>query len=307
MMIIRAAIYVILMPLFLSFAWIHPALSEWMSMERGWVRIHYHQADAGNVEAIIDAVNSGRLNIESMLGVEYRGRFDIYLASKSAEFGELTGWKLPGWTQGVALTEERIVVLKSPKFSGSAMDLAKAAQHEFIHIFLAEEVGRVPLWLNEGLAVFLSGEGYFDARTLHQASLGRKIISFREMESVLQFDPLKAQLAYSQALSAVQYLVAEFGTQALKKIFSGLSSGKNFDRAFFEATGLWPDEFENEWMDKVQSDYRFAFLKDLTYYLSFIFGPLAILSGVFLWYRRRKTILRWKEEERHSDYADFDY
>ncbi len=285
--------------------------AEWTLEDRGWIKLYYHRSDAANVKNIIEAVLSGRETLKSTLGLDFQGEFYIFLASKSAEFGELTGWRLPEWTQGVAVPQQRRVVLKSPKFSGTGFDLSKAAVHEFVHIVIAEEVGDVPLWFNEGLAVFLSGEGYFDQKTLDQAALGRKILAFEEMESVLRFDPLKAQLAYSQSLSAVQYLVVEFGPDVLRRIFNGLKSGEKFDRSFFQATGLWPDEFETEWGGKVQSDYRFAFLKDLTHYLSFVFGPLAVIGGFFLWYRKRRIVKRWEREEKHSDfsddYGDYDY
>ena len=270
-----------------------------------WVRIHYHQADDANVQQILEAVNFSYPRISENLGLKFTGEVDIYLSSQPAEFGELTDWKLPKWAQGVALTSKKTIVLKSPRYSGSTHDLSKAAVHEFVHILLANEVGWVPLWLNEGLAVMLSGEGYFNDRPLTSASITGRFIPFRDLERVLKFNWADAQLAYQQSLSATRYLVSEFGWEAMRSLLWGLQSGQKYDKAFMDATGLWPDEFENEWLKKMGGKFRYSALKDLDFYVGYIFVPLLFLGGFLMWFRRRRTLKRWAEEEQYYDYYDY--
>ena len=270
-----------------------------------WITIYYHESDVENVEAILQAIDFSYPRISENLGLKFNGEVQIFLASKPAEFGQLTDWKLPGWAQGVALTDKNWIVLKSPKFSGSQHDLSKAAVHEFVHILLAQEVGWVPLWLNEGLAVMLSGEGYFDDRALTNASITGKFIPFRDMEKVLKFNWTDAQLAYQQSLAATRYFVSEFGWGAMNSLLLGLKNDIRYDKAFMEATGLWPDEFENEWLTEVGGSYRFSILKDLGFYVSYIFVPLLFLGGVLMWIRKKKTIRRWEEEDEYYDYEDY--
>ena len=270
-----------------------------------WITIYYHESDVENVEAILQAIDFSYPRISENLGLKFNGEVQIFLASKPAEFGQLTDWKLPGWAQGVALTDKNWIVLKSPKFSGSQHDLSKAAVHEFVHILLAQEVGWVPLWLNEGLAVMLSGEGYFDDRPLTNASITGKFIPFRDMEKVLKFNWTDAQLAYQQSLAATRYFVSEFGWQAMNSLLLGLKNDIRYDKAFMDATGLWPDEFENEWITEVGGSYRFSILKDLGFYVSYIFVPLLFLGGIVMWIRKKKTIRRWEEEDEYLDYEDY--
>lgn len=296
--------------LFLLLAWIlllnvrTYAEANWKTYSRGYAAIHFHPEDEKNVRIILETLDNVLPIVSLNLGLTLNSDFDIYLASRPAEFGELTGWRLPAWSQGVAQPQRRRVVLKSPRFSGSQVDLGRAAVHEFIHILLYHEAGYVPIWLNEGLAVMLSGEGYFNQMELPQAAFARRLISFEEMETVLKFSPAKANLAYQQALSATQYLVKEFGWEQVRVLMRNIRSGLPFDQAFRKATGLWPDEFENEWGDQMRSQYRFAFLKDLNHLLFMIFGPLVIIGGVLMWFRRRRTIRRWDMEEKYYDYDD---
>lgn len=273
--------------------------------QQGWVRIHYQEQDAANLPGIFSAVDASYPLISENLGVGFSGALNIYLASNNAEFGELTGWRLPPWAQGVAMPKRKMVVLKSPRWSGTQVDLGRAAVHEFVHILIEEDVGEIPLWLNEGLAVMLSGEIYFDEHALSGAALTGRFIPFDEIESVMKFNGLKAGLAYQQSLSAVRYLVLEFGWGGVRKIISGLREGESFEDAFMDATGLWPFEFEHEWTKDRGKIHRFSFLKDIHYFIGFIFGPLVLITGGWLWLRRRKTIRRWEEEERFNDYSDY--
>ena len=281
--------------------------ADWNTADSGWVRIHYHSDDIQNLSPIFQSLHSGRSMLYQRMGVAYRDSFVIYLASKPAEFGEITGWKLPKWTGAVAMPGRRTVVLKSPRFSGNINELAQTTVHEFIHIALGAEIGQLPVWMNEGLAVFLSGEGYFDSRELAQAAAGKDVLSFREMEEVMRYNSPKAALVYQQSLSAVRYLVSEFGPEVLHRLADYMSNGADFEQAFFRATGLYAVEFEDEWMKRMESEYRWAFLKDLTYYLSLVFAPLALIAGLILWRRRRRLVRQWQREDIYLDDDFYNY
>jgi len=281
------------------------AISDWVVSTEEWVSVHHHPKETANVQAILDAVYFSYPLISENLGLKFTGKLEIYLASRPAEFGELTDWKLPAWAQGVAYSGKNMVVLKSPKYSGNRLDLAKAAVHEFIHILLATDVGRVPLWLNEGLAVMLSGEGYFDDRQLTSAAITGKFVPFRKMERVLKFDPGSAHLAYQQSLAATRYLVGEFGWGSVSKMLIGVKHGQAFDKAFFDATGMWPDEFEGEWIKLQGGRYKYSFLRHFDSYISYVFVPLLLLGGLAAYLRRRRILKRWEREEQYFDFGDY--
>ncbi len=72
-----------------------------------------------------------------------------------------------------------------------------------------------------------------------------------------------------------------------------------------QATGLWLDEFENEWLKKAGGKYKYSALKDLNFFFSWVFVPLIILGGVFAYFRRRRIVKQWKQEEEFFDYEDY--
>lgn len=276
-------------------------------IKRDWIKIHFQQEDFGNVENIFSSISKNYPLISNNLGVKFSGELNIYLASGNSEFGELTGWRLPPWVQGVALPKENIIVLKSPRWSGSQVDLSKAAIHEFIHILIETDIGSLPRWMNEGLCVLMSGEIYFNESALSSAALSGKFLKFDQIENVMSFNTTNAALAYQQSLSATRYLVQQFGWNGIRRIISNLKHGDNFEDAFFNALGLQNWEFELEWEQKRGKPHRWMFLKDLNYYLGYVFGPLVLLTGGWLWFRRRRTLKRWRTEEWYDNYPDENY
>lgn len=70
----------------------------------------------------------------------------------------ITGNRLPRWVIGLS-AGKRIWVLDKSKWENQKMDLAQLILHEFVHIAINGTVKKkVPVWLNEGLAVYLSGQ-----------------------------------------------------------------------------------------------------------------------------------------------------
>ena len=71
---------------------------------------------------------------------------------------ELVGGPVPDWLIGMGMGK-RIWVLAKSKWKNKKMDLCQLILHEFVHLALNYKVRKsVPLWLNEGLAVYLSGQ-----------------------------------------------------------------------------------------------------------------------------------------------------
>ena len=283
----------------------YPLSSQTLLLQREWIVVRYHPDDSRMVEHIFQIVQSHYSLLRMNLGVEFTGTLDIYLAANGADFGRNTGWRLPPWVQAVAMPDENRVVLKSPRWSGSQIDLGRAAVHEFVHILIAREIGDIPRWLNEGLAVMLSGEIYFDDEAISAAALSGRLLSFGEIEEMMRFNGFKAALAYQQSLSAVQYLVSQFGWEAVRRITAEMRRGVNFEEAFENATGMQVWEFELEWEATRGRMHRLTLLKDLNQYIAYLFAPLALLAGLFLYLRRRRIRKRWEDEEEHFDLSDY--
>lgn len=68
------------------------------------------------------------------------------------------GCLLPPWVIGLS-AGRRIWILRKSEWENRKIDMGQLILHEFVHIVLNTSMQKdVPLWINEGLAVYLSGQ-----------------------------------------------------------------------------------------------------------------------------------------------------
>lgn len=171
----------------------------------------------------------------------------------------------PRWAAGLALPGQGLIVLRSPRQLGDPEQFRYLLIHELTHLYLAAGLRgrRAPLWLEEGLAMRLSGEGgWTRAATMTGGVLGSGLLPMDDLEH--QFPPQahQAALAYAQSYYLIIWLQNEFGPQALPGIIKGLSQGRPLTAALREATGLSMAGIEERFADDMRS--RFSWLAVLS-------------------------------------------
>ncbi len=147
----------------------------------------------------------------------------------------------PRWAAGLALPELGLIVLRAPRQLGEPEQFVYLLTHELMHLYLAAGLrGRqAPLWLEEGLAMNLSGEGGWSRTTAMAGGvLGAGLLPLSDLESRFPSSANQAALAYAQSYYLVSWLKGEFGPEALPKLIHSLSLGRPLTAALREATGL---------------------------------------------------------------------
>ena len=100
----------------------------------------------------------GRLS--KTLGYTLDTTVSLYLATTEAEFQRDTGVIPPDWGAGMAFLEQSRIVIKSPKYMPVNKSFRELIGHELAHIMLYRAAGKrwLPRWLQEGFAMYSSGE-----------------------------------------------------------------------------------------------------------------------------------------------------
>ena len=242
----------------------------------------------------MNALLIGRNEIRRKLGGAPEIPIAVYLAPNEAVFRELTHGRLPHWSAGVAFLESRTIVLQA-----SADNLLQVARHEFAHIFLhAIAPSRVPVWFHEGVAMWASHEWRLrQSAAVFYAVFSENLIPLSEIDEVLSFPSAKADLAYTESLLAVSFLIRLGGPNAVVVMLSELEADAPFEVALFRVTGETPREFERRWRDDVQARYSLMtllFSPDLIWlYLTL----LLLLAYICVRLRNRATLRRWEAED----------
>lgn len=146
----------------------------------------------------------------------------------------------PEWTAGIARPGERLIVLSGPALRSRRAALDATVAHELAHLLLHQRIGElgwVPQWFDEGLAVQLSGAvGWRD----RLATWGRGPVHLRDLTDVFPREARAARFAYVESAAAVQRLL-ERGS--LSPLLDRVAAGEDFDVAFAAVYGETTDAF----------------------------------------------------------------
>lgn len=130
-------------------------------------------------------------------------------------------------------------------------ELEKVIYHEYTHAVVHRITGgRVPTWLNEGLAQYEEGKGSSGQKDLLRDLASSGKLKLRAFEgSFMGFNQNGARVAYLVSLSATEYMIREFGVSSVKRALESLGGGGSIDSALSSAIYMNYDEFEKSWVE----------------------------------------------------------
>jgi len=238
--------------------------------------------------------------IEDFFGRKTGSLVTIYITRSDAEYYKYASRAVPEWSQAVAFPQKNLVVLRIK----SAEEVKKSLQvllHELVHIQIGNDFPgvRLPVWLNEGLAQYLSvgGLSFNEKILLANALAAKKIFRLSDIDSLHSFGPLRARLAYAQAKSAVEYFRQMYGLQALRQLVYNKWKYHSTNEAFKNTIGMDALDFELGWYSDLKSRYRWMIVLNLDNLIWILMSFLAVLAIVVIRYRNRKKIRLWDERE----------
>lgn len=278
--------------------------SQWQKITGSKFIVYFQVNDLQNSEKILNSLQSSYLRLSQEIGVELVDSVVVFITPSKEVFQKMVGENIPKWSDGIAAPIHNTIILKSPRWIPPETDNKAIAIHELTHIILARAVkgNPIPRWFNEGLAVYYSGEkGYASSTLVSKALLTDSIIPLSDIDEVLQFHVDKAQLAYQESYLAINYLMNQYGSDAVKKIIQKLGDGLNLNQALLEVIDLDLWEFEDEWLDHIKRKYRWHFLVEFDNYLWVLILALFIIGFIIMRRRNKKTIQRWQMEDETTE------
>jgi len=135
--------------------------------------------------------------------------------------------------------------------------LTRVLRHEFVHALLHDQLGAagsaVPTWLNEGLAMELSGDRWSDLDQIMKQEF--TVIPLPALEgSWGGFSGDAATVAYLEANSAVHYLIDRFGMHRVQELLAHLKARQALSAAIQSQLSLSYEQFQSRWVDQLQED-----------------------------------------------------
>ena len=189
-------------------------------------------------------------------------RAKIFILDSKEDYLKAT--HMPSWSAGCAYPSKKTVYT----YTGSYKFFGYTLIHELTHLVFREIIGesRVPLWLEEGVAIYMERrkEAYNLVKAVKSLIRKNEIIPFGEVLS-LEFRDLDKERGpseefrgisfvekfYLQAFSLVYFLIKEYDmfrfTILLRKIREGYSFSESFSSTYRLLNNR--EKFEREWRD----------------------------------------------------------
>ncbi|MBI4400276.1 MAG: hypothetical protein HY581_01420 [Nitrospirae bacterium] len=137
--------------------------------------------------------------------------------------------------------------------------LTRVLRHEFVHALLHErtggQLGAVPTWLNEGLAMQLAGDPWPDLDRIIQGDV--QLMALNVLEGSWMGMPANvATVAYLEGNSATLYLIDRYGMEKVREIIGLLATGQPIAAAIHDRLFISYDEFQRRWADNLNEKLR---------------------------------------------------
>ncbi len=286
---------------------IPPVPASYITKDLGWLELSYPPAARARVASLIQDADGIRAQLTGALGQQVLSRVTVRIAPTVADMARLAPADAPPpeYASGVAYHGLHLVLLSMLAPRGAeAVDLDEVFRHELAHVALEDAVQgkHVPVWFNEGLAIWLSGEkAAARMKTLWSATLSGTLIPLSDIDRSFPRDNFEVSIAYAQSADFMRFLMRNSDRLRFAAMIDRVRDGQQFDRAISEAYGSDLRRLEFEWRGELER--RFSVIPVLTG--GGLIWVLVVVGFVYAYVRKRrraKAILaRWEREEAIED------
>jgi len=221
----------------------------------GELTLFWYEGGDSFARELMDTCKEGLARLTQDIGTYPERPINIYIYASTSD---LQGAMIfpQEWTGGVAFTEFSTIAIG---ISPSELDWGnRALLHELTHLVVHQATfspyGQLPLWLDEGLAMYNEGELDPVFRSyLQEAILEDKLISVRSLCSPFSAYYEIACLSYAQSYSLVEYLLDNYGQDRMLDLLTILKQGSTYDEALTEVYGFDIDGLDASWRGKLSN------------------------------------------------------
>jgi hypothetical protein len=257
----------------------------WQSLPGQHAVVHWYNGDVVFGSLALDvadqAVNRIREQIDPPLALSEPFHFYLY-ASETDLLPALpaTGQE---WVIGQAYPELRLAVAAVPAGPESASTVRWLIPHELTHLLLYEATGssygRLPPWLNEGLAVVNEQvPDPDDALVLDQALQNDQLFSLDALCYSFPRQGDRVRLAYAQSASVVRFVQENYGRSAIGQLVAAYRDDLSCGGGVRRALGISLSNLESQWRESLGARPKIAtFLKQAAPWLLLILAGIPLL------------------------------
>lgn len=243
--------------------------------------------------------------LESTLLWSIDFRPTIALVKSQDQFVQMAGHKS---YVAYAVPKKQLIVIDYSRMNILPFTLTITLKHELCHLLLHNHIQKVhlPKWLDEGVSQWMS-DGIAEIMTgrrgtvLKWAAITGRFIRLEALTNHFPQNERDLILAYEQSKTLVEYIIANYGRNAIFNILEAMKDGLEADKAIEMSLLMSIDDLENNW----QKDQRswttlFSYIVANIYTVIFICAALLTTALYIRMMLRKKRLSAEDEDEYYS-------
>jgi hypothetical protein len=222
---------------------------NWRNLSEGKISIYWYEGNDKFAQSLMSTAQQSLVKLDDDTGASPETTINIYIYGSTKD---LQGSMIfpQEWTGGVAFTEFNIIAIG---IAPSNLEWGQGAMtHELTHVVISQITSNpysdLPVWLNEGLAMY--SEGLLSPQyssLLKDAVTSGKLISVRSLASPFSSDTNLSLLSYAESFSVINYLTEKFGRDKMLELLKTFREGSTYDAALQKVYGFDMDGLNSQW------------------------------------------------------------
>ncbi len=228
---------------------------SWRKLSEGKVAILWYQGDEAFARELMKIAQTVLVQLSQETGAALEKPVEIYIYASSRD---LQGAMIfpQEWTGGVTFNRHGTISIGiAPNQLGWG---SRAMAHELTHLVIHQETfnpyNDLPVWLNEGLAMYFEGDLQTPfANALAQAIATNTLLTVRSLASPFSAFADEATLAYAESHSIVELLITKYGQSKMLDLLNTFRAGSGYDAALTKVYGFDMDGLNSLWRQTIKA------------------------------------------------------
>ena len=226
---------------------------SWRSLSEGRVTINWYKGSESFAGELMAEAQRALRRLAGDTGARLERPVDIYIY---ASYQDLRGSMIypQEWTGGVAFTRYGTIAIgiAPDNLDWGRRAMAHELAHLVIHQMTLNPYSGLPVWLDEGLAMYAEGPLELSAADyLDKMAAEGELITVRSLSSPFSAFAEEASLAYAQSYSLVDFLIASYGQEKMLALLHTFRQGSSYDGALRQVYGFDMDDLDTLWRDYI--------------------------------------------------------
>ncbi len=263
-------------------------------LEKEWVTVLYEESLRTGAEEAANIYPKIKRNLEKILPWKVDFRATILLVKKREAFQRMAGSEL---VVAFAVPDENLMVIDYSRVSTDPFTIEATLKHELCHLLLHHQVddGKLPKWLDEGLAQWVSqgiAELILTQRRsiLNETVLRGQYVRVRTLTNRFPRERKSLQLAYEASKSFVEYIIRKHSVDGIERVIQRLRAGDTQESAFLAGLSVSLDDLEKGWHDSLRKRITwFNYVVNHLYEVLFFLGALIMIYGFIRVFMKKRA------------------